>query len=289
MTYHDFYDKALAGLKKLKEEDKDRASLISCFEDIVSGQKEAGETAPPDLSAVDKSLCRKRLGNGMPCIRPADIRADGQVFGALFDRIGQACRRHAETDSSGEWGNGSNRNGHWHETVIAGVLGDEKALARSAEEAGLDLPVLTFVACQTLPPFMAPYAAEVSDCVEESNWEKGRCPLCGSEPLMGELARETGKRTLQCHLCRTEWEFKRMACPFCGTEDQKKLRFFCDGDDKLYRVEVCDKCRMYLKTLDRRETEEDPVLFVANLATLHLDLVAKHEGFTRETNRLFGV
>ena len=136
---------------------------------------------------------------------------------------------------------------------------------------------------------MAAYAAGLSQHFDNSVWLKGNCPVCGGEPLMAKLEGETGKRILQCYLCRTEWAFARLECPFCGNSDQDKLRYFYDEEDKSYRVEVCDKCKMYLKTADTRLTEKDVVLFVENLATLHLDIVAKEEGFQREINTLFGL
>ncbi len=67
------------------------------------------------------------------------------------------------------------------------------------------------------------------------------------------------------------------------------MRFFYDEDDKAHRVEVCDQCKKYLKTTDTRVTQKDAVLFVENLATLHLDQVARDEGFQREINQLFGL
>ena len=105
---------------------------------------------------------------------------------------------------------------------------------------------------------------------------------------MGKLAAETAKRFLQCHLCRTEWAFKRLECPFCGNSDQEKLRFFCDEQDLTYRVEVCDLCKRYLKTIDIRETGKPASLLVENVATIHLDVVAHREGFEGERNRPFG-
>ena len=102
---------------------------------------------------------------------------------------------------------------------------------------------------------------------------------------MGKLEKEAGKRLLQCHLCRTEWPFKRLECPFCGNDDQNELRFFSDQGDPAHRVDVCDQCKMYLKIVDARKTEDETVLLVENLATAHLDIVAKGEGFRRDTNR----
>jgi formate dehydrogenase maturation protein FdhE len=52
---------------------------------------------------------------------------------------------------------------------------------------------------------------------------------------------------------------------------------------------VCEVFKVYIKTIDTREIERDTCLLVENLATLHLDLVARKEGFQRETNKLFGL
>ena len=102
---------------------------------------------------------------------------------------------------------------------------------------------------------------------------------------MGRLDKDSGKKQLQCHLCRTDWTFKRVQCPFCGNNDQDKLRFFYDEADAVNRVEVCERCKRYLKTVDTRSTERDIALPVENLATLHLDIIAQREGYHRQTNR----
>ena len=46
------------------------------------------------------------------------------------------------------------------------------------------------------------------------------------------------------------------------------------------RVDLCDACRHYIKTIDCRSLEEpDPCL--EDLATLHLDVVAVQKGYNR--------
>ena len=115
--------------------------------------------------------------------------------------------------------------------------------------------------------------------------EEGKLPdavLSDIKDAMGKLEKETGKRHLQCQLCRSGWTFKRLECPFCGCDEQKKLRYFYDEDDPAYRVEVCDKCRRYLKTVDLRKKDREISLIAEDLATLHLDVVAEQEGFCRE-------
>jgi len=46
-----------------------------------------------------------------------------------------------------------------------------------------------------------------------------------------------------------------------------------------HRIDVCDKCKRYVKTIDSRKTDNVMNLFVENLSTLALDIVADEEGF----------
>ena len=61
----------------------------------------------------------------------------------------------------------------------------------------------------------------------------------------------------------------------------KSLESFklCWGKES-YRIDLCDKCHHYIKTIDVRDLEEsDPSL--EDLATLHLDVVAAQKGYER--------
>ena len=171
---------------------------------------------------------------------------------------------------------------------MKGLLMDGALLDGLADKAGIDPGVFALLAGHTAAPFLESYAARLREKVDSAAWLKGQCPVCGGAPLMGRLEEETGKRRLQCGLCRTEWDFKRVGCPFCGTEDQEKLRFFFDETDDIYRVEVCNECKAYLKTIDARKAERDIVLLVEDLATVHLDLIARREGYARRAGALSG-
>ncbi len=285
-----FYGPALAQIRELKGTRPELASLLDYYAAVVEAQQDAKLSFHPDLDGLDVELRRSKASEGLPLLGPEDIKVDWGLFDSLFDRISQISRERAETpDGMGSWPSISRCNREWHDALLAGLLKDKALLDESAEGAGISPDTFAFLACQTAVPFLETYAERLKDSVDDSAWFRGYCPICGAEPLMGKLDKETGKRTLQCHLCRTDWAFQRLQCPFCGTSDQEKLRFFWDQEDPAHRVEVCDLCKTYLKTVDARETDEGLSLLVENLATLHLDLVAKREGFERETNRLFGL
>jgi len=68
-------------------------------------------------------------------------------------------------------------------------------------------------------------------------------------------------------------------CPFCGNEEQQTLSYFTVEGDERYRVDVCDVCKHYIKTLDFRNAGEEAILDVEDVATLHLDMLAHEEGY----------
>jgi FdhE protein len=50
-------------------------------------------------------------------------------------------------------------------------------------------------------------------------------------------------------------------------------------NDEAHRVDVCDSCKRYIKTIDSRQMNRGINLLVENLSTLALDIVAQKEGF----------
>jgi FdhE protein len=139
------------------------------------------------------------------------------------------------------------------------------------------------------------HADELKNRVDQETWLKGVCPVCGSLPAIQRLVRDDGRRMLRCSLCSTEWYFKRVMCPFCENEDHNTLRyFFVDEsspiDKPAFRVDVCDKCKSYIKTLDERKLPESekPDLYVENLSTLYLDMLAQRDGYKSPTYWMIG-
>jgi FdhE protein len=91
---------------------------------------------------------------------------------------------------------------------------------------------------------------------------------------------EEGRRYLSCATCNVRWSFKRLKCPYCGTEDGEKLSYFTAGDGPC-RVDTCGACSRYIKTRDSRRGHDRVPLEIEDLLTIHLDLLASREGFAR--------
>ena len=116
------------------------------------------------------------------------------------------------------------------------------------------------------------------------------CPFCGEKPVAAVLRPEGegGKRWLVCSLCATEWEFRRLVCPSCGEENHEKLPVYVAEEFPHVRVEACDTCRVYLKSIDMTK-DGLAAPEVDELASVPLDLWASGRGYAKLQPNLLGL
>jgi FdhE protein len=121
---------------------------------------------------------------------------------------------------------------------------------------------------------------------------RGRCPFCGGSPWIAAgrdgSAMEGSRRMLGCSLCGGEWLFGRILCPACFEEDPAKLPYFRNEKHTTVRVEACETCHRYVKSLDLSE-DARPIPEVDDLVSLSMDLWAMEQGFERIEPGLAGV
>ncbi len=132
--------------------------------------------------------------------------------------------------------------------------------------------------------FLQPYAEFVRERTgkRQTGPTPCLCPFCSCRPVVGVLRPlgDGGQRSLVCSFCLGEWEFRRIVCPGCGEEDHSKLPVYTAEEFKHVRVECCDSCRNYIKTVDlTRNGLADPV--VDEIASIPLDLWAQDHGYTK--------
>jgi FdhE protein len=140
--------------------------------------------------------------------------------------------------------------------------------------------------------FLQPYAEYLADYSLHPalHATPSLCPLCSSKPQVGVLRPEGdgGKRSLICALCSHEWDFRRIVCPACGEEDVHKLAVYSAPELAHVRVEACDTCRSYIKTVDLTK-DGHAVPVVDELATIPLNLWAADHGYTKLHTNLLGI
>jgi FdhE protein len=116
------------------------------------------------------------------------------------------------------------------------------------------------------------------------------CPFCNRKPALGVLRQQGdgARRSLICGFCLTEWEFRRVVCPGCGQEDHAKLPVYTAEAFPHIRVECCDTCQTYIKSIDLTKNGLAAPL-VDELASVPLDLWAQERGYSKLHPNLLGM
>jgi FdhE protein len=140
--------------------------------------------------------------------------------------------------------------------------------------------------------FLEPYAEYLAEHTEPPAIEitPRVCPLCGCRPQLGVLRPEGDgtSRSLVCSLCATEWRFGRILCPACGEASETHLAIYIAEEWPHVRVEACETCRSYIKTVDLSKSGL-AVPIVDEIAAIPLDLWAREKGYTKLQANLLGL
>jgi formate dehydrogenase accessory protein FdhE len=139
--------------------------------------------------------------------------------------------------------------------------------------------------------FLQPYAEYLADHRETAivDGTPSTCPFCGRKPIVGVLRSQGdgAKKSLICMLCAHEWVFRRIYCPACGEEREPQLAYYSAPEIAHVRVDVCNTCHTYLKSVDLTKTGL-AVAVVDELATIPLDLWAREHGYDKLQMNLLG-
>jgi formate dehydrogenase accessory protein FdhE len=146
--------------------------------------------------------------------------------------------------------------------------------------------------------FLQPYArwlAESGGQPVDRDFERreNRCPFCGGKPQVSllqvkEASAESGGRDLVCATCLTAWPFRRVVCAQCGEERPAKLGYFHTPQYDHVRIEACDTCNHYIKSIDLTRLGL-AVPLVDEIAAAPLDVWAHEHGYTKIELNLVGL
>jgi FdhE protein len=271
----------IAGIERLARERPEYLEILSVFREIfgyVAGREDATGIA----FAVPVAARSERAAAGLPLIAPDAVRVDGEKASAFLAGL-LAVMERVGTEGHGELaalGRALAERALDLTALFAACLArDRGALAGAAAAVPVSPSLLEFVLELPLKTALEGVAASLDPKAFEG-WSHGHCPVCGGRAGMDELVGEEGRRYLSCSGCFFKWPYKRIKCPYCGSEDPASLSYFAAGDGPT-RVGVCRACTRYIKTRDSRAGSADVPLEVEDLATLHLDLMASKEGFER--------
>jgi FdhE protein len=106
-------------------------------------------------------------------------------------------------------------------------------------------------------------------------------------PTLSVVRGKEHERWLHCGRCGTGWAFPRVRCPSCGESDHERLGYLhAAGEGEYRRVEVCDGCGCYVKSVALLDPPDADRLLELDLETAALDFVALESGYTRAVSAL---
>lgn len=232
---------------------------------------------PPAIAA--EHAARKREG-GTPLLRGESRKIDTPSFRSRWQHVCEALRHQGNVMAPPLAD--AIRQGKLDAATLADWLLDARLseLYARADALGLDAGLTQVVLRLTLYPVLVHWRTALSASLPLAGWLRGCCPICGSQPLLGEFRGLEQIRFLRCGHCAAEWEFPRLACPFCPNRDHHGLGYVhVEGEEARCRIAVCESCRGYVKMISTLTSLTAPGLLAADVATLHLDLVAAGQGW----------
>jgi len=220
----------------------------------------------PLLSGEPLAVSPRLLRDALEGLRAA-LSGHGQAQTTLDSLLASGYVDSTATESFlNDLSDGLSRNGAAH-------------LRQLAAQIEVDPDLLALLLHTVFAPFVQQQVMPYRPWLDTFVWRHGYCSLCGAEPSMARLAREDGRRILVCSLCRSEWRFDRLRCPFCEADSAPHYRHFTVEGDPAHRVDCCEQCRRYLKTIDERVLAYEVNLRAEEIVTAHLDRLAHEQGY----------
>ena len=255
--------------------------LLDFYEKLFLAQEAARENVQLEPIEISKELLSVKREEEFPLISTSEFSIDLDTSEELLREICRLAATANETLAAAgskivEALDGNRLDSG---TLFSKILTEEQTyLNEVSETLGVDKKILAFFAYSGVRPSVLACAEQLATYLEkETRWRRGYCPVCGSLPSLAAL-RDEGERWLLCGFCGYEWKTQRLFCPFCSNRDHKTLHYFFSEEEKDYRVNVCEQCKKYIKTVDTREIRHPFYPPVEQVSTLHLDLLAQEQG-----------
>jgi len=268
-------------IKRLKEKNPHYHNILDFYQKII----EAQETLKPELHDYPfdgkSEFMSMQFKEGFPLIDKEhfviDIPSSVKLFESLC-HIGKTANENMRENIQ-----------TIEEALTINALNLKEMLRRHSDESYFDTisgefdiskPILKFMVRMSIQPSLQANIDMLKDRADLKNWRRGYCPICGSLPQLSEIKGE-GQRYYVCSFCSFQWPGERLKCPFCENSDQEKLHYFYEENRETHRVDLCDNCNQYIKTVDSRKLGYDTDPILEDIITIHLDFLASEKGYKR--------
>ena len=279
------FETAFRRIKELKRENSVAKEILDLYQNILEFQRTSFERTGINYEELPASLAVEK-----PLIQIIEKEIKSENISKLFEDFFEFISLFG-TPQMKESAKKAKGNRYFSpekvKESLTGYLLEGKEIPDVPPEF-LRLSVLSVT-----PILLSPVSKRLQEQLTE-DFESTNCPYCGSKALIGYFKKEKeGKRFLICPVCYGEWPIKRDVCANCGNEDLEEHYYFIpeSKEDKHLRVDICNKCKHYIKTVDERVLSDEGKTcspLVEDLATPYIDIRLLEEGYEKATKNLFG-
>jgi FdhE protein len=274
-------ERALAQLAQLAEQRPDLSALATTHAALLGVAFR--DTPPAPQLQLDPAHALTKAAAGVPLLRGEPIALDSRWLRERYLQLCAALKAQpgghpaAAVDLTQALRRGAL---DMHALALDVLAGDPGAVAQQAARLGLDAGLAATLLRWTLLPLLEQSTIQLRPLLEQSDWQQGYCPVCGAWPILAEQRGIEQRRFLRCGLCASDWSSERLLCPFCGSRSPGDMAYlYEEQQEATQRAVTCERCHCYYKSIATLTPLSAPQLLVADLATLHLDLVALERAY----------
>jgi FdhE protein len=256
------------------------AAILRFYGPVFAAQaRAAGDTSPAPVS-VDESALQMRRQEGFSLIEPAAFTVDNRAAGKLLAEICRLAGMAGGTlAQAGQALGAAIEAGAAPEGLLEDVLESTGRIRSFAEEQDLPPDMLTLLLTLAVRPSIEAGARRMAEHLNPEADHHGRCPVCGSAPIIGELDAD-GRQWMHCSLCWHRWPVQRSMCLLCANRRSDSLEYLYGENEPEYRVYLCHACQHYLKVVDTRQLKRAFIPQLEQVVSMHLDMLAADKGFS---------
>lgn len=255
-------------------------SLLGFYGPVFIAQANAARQTHPPAIQVDETLAAIKSEEGFAMIAPAAFTVDtaaaetllaeiarlAAASGEKLSRVGQALTRVMDQ-------------GVMLDDLFAAALGQSDRLSDLAGRMDVAPDMLSLLLYLAMKPSIEAGARQLAERLTGDPKNLRHCPVCGSAPILGELDGEGGQ-WVHCRWCWHRWPIDRLGCPSCHNRNTESLRYRFSDAEPEYRLNLCDRCKHYLKVVDTRKLARGFYPPLEQVVSLHLDMMAVEDGYT---------
>jgi FdhE protein len=209
-----------------------------------------------------------------PLLEDAQVAVDASAAARLLEALLQQTAPRA-----------AGPNGAQAVTLLRAAIGQvQPPISEVAKELGVEGMRLQTVAHFLALPLLLETARRAEPLLP-ADWRVGYCLVCGAWPTLAESRGLDRRRVLRCGRCAAAWESEVLRCTFCDERDYRRLGSMLPRDGgELVRIETCESCRGYLKSVTTLRARPAWALPLDDLRTLPLELKAIERQYQRPSH-----